>query len=205
MMSISAYGRRRGCSHEAVRRAIKSGRLEQSVTYDHKGHPKIHDPDLADREWAANTHEIRQQDWNANGAAVSRSKGGDGVGRSPQTKSRGPNPGGNGANGSGTPGGEAPAPSPLNKAKAARETYEARMAELRYRKMKDELVDAAEVKRAFATASRNVRDGLLAMPDRIASIIAAETDPDRVRQMMIEEIEKTLSTLADTGADGGDG
>jgi hypothetical protein len=207
MMSLSAYGRRRGCSHEAVRRAIKSGRLDRSVTIDHKGHPKINDPDLADREWAAHTSEAQQADWDARGAAISRAKGGDGVTRSPQTRPRhNGTAGGNGAGapqGPGFEGGGAGTGSQLNRAKAARETYEARIAELRYRKMKDELVDADEVKRQFASASRRVRDSLLAVPDRIASVLAAEGDPVRVHQMLLGEIEQSLNALADhAGADG---
>lgn len=197
MMSLSAYGRRRGCSHEAVRRAIKSGRLEQSVTIDAKGHPKINDPDLADQEWEAHTSEKRQH-WKRSGTAPPRSKRGNGAAQQDAGQE-----GGDEDEDGGKPAAGRPISSPLNKAKAARETYEARIAEFRYRKMKGELVDAAEVKREFATAARHVRDGLLAMPDRIASIIAAETDPDRVHQLMIEEIEQTLTALADHGAEDG--
>ncbi len=54
-MSVRAYGRRRGCSHVAVQRAIENGRLVASIVRGPNGEPKISDPDLADREWAANT------------------------------------------------------------------------------------------------------------------------------------------------------
>lgn len=54
LMSLSAYGRLRGVSAVAVKRAIDSGRLRASVSRDAKGNPKI-DPELADSEWAANT------------------------------------------------------------------------------------------------------------------------------------------------------
>jgi hypothetical protein len=53
-LSLRAYARRRDVSHEAVRRAIESGRLERSVVLV-KGEPKITDPELADHEWEANT------------------------------------------------------------------------------------------------------------------------------------------------------
>jgi P27 family predicted phage terminase small subunit len=53
-LSLRAYAKRRGCSVEAVSRAIKAGRLVASVvTVD--GSPKIADADLADQEWDANT------------------------------------------------------------------------------------------------------------------------------------------------------
>jgi P27 family predicted phage terminase small subunit len=53
-MSLQAYGKRRGVSHEAVRKAVEVGRLAASVVMV-AGKPKIADPELADREWAAHT------------------------------------------------------------------------------------------------------------------------------------------------------
>lgn len=61
-VSLSAYGRRRGVSAEAVRRAIQSGRLKEAVSRDAKGNPKV-DPEVADQEWDANTSDNRG--WNA--------------------------------------------------------------------------------------------------------------------------------------------
>lgn len=54
-VSLSAYAKRRGVSPKAVSKAVASGRLRDSVTRDEHGTPKISDPDLADREWTANT------------------------------------------------------------------------------------------------------------------------------------------------------
>ncbi len=54
-MSQTAYAKRRGVSKMAVSLAIKSGRLKACVVQDQWGNPKIGDPDLADREWDANT------------------------------------------------------------------------------------------------------------------------------------------------------
>lgn len=62
LVNLSEYGRRRGVSAEAVRRAIQSGRLKNAVSRDAKGNPKI-DPDIADQEWDANTADNRG--WNA--------------------------------------------------------------------------------------------------------------------------------------------
>ncbi len=47
LLSRRAYAKRRGCSHVAVLKAIREGRIS---TVD-----GMIDPDLADREWAANT------------------------------------------------------------------------------------------------------------------------------------------------------
>ncbi len=53
-ISLRAYAEQRDVSHQAVRRAIASGRLRESVVTV-GGEPKIADPALADREWEANT------------------------------------------------------------------------------------------------------------------------------------------------------
>lgn len=53
-MTQAAYARRRGVSREAVSRAIKKGRLRESLVQ--VGRRKmIADPELADREWDATT------------------------------------------------------------------------------------------------------------------------------------------------------
>lgn len=56
-MTLGKYAEHRrarglpGCSKAAVSKAIKAGRLAKSVVRDHRGQPKIADPELADREW----------------------------------------------------------------------------------------------------------------------------------------------------------
>lgn len=54
-MSLSDYARRKGVTVVSVSKAVKSGRLRQSVTRDERGQPKIADVELADREWETNT------------------------------------------------------------------------------------------------------------------------------------------------------
>jgi hypothetical protein len=54
-LSLTAYAKRRGVSAVAVSKAVASGRLSASVVRDERGAPKIGDPELADREWTANT------------------------------------------------------------------------------------------------------------------------------------------------------
>lgn len=55
MISLRQYARHRGVTLSAVRTAIDSGRLVESVTLDAHGKRKIRDVELADREWYANT------------------------------------------------------------------------------------------------------------------------------------------------------
>lgn len=53
-LSLRAYARHRGVSHEAVRKAIETGRLAVSITRV-DGQPQICDAELADLEWEENT------------------------------------------------------------------------------------------------------------------------------------------------------
>ncbi len=55
MITLTAYAKMRGCSTVAVSKAISNGRLTASVVRDERGIVRIGDPELADREWAANT------------------------------------------------------------------------------------------------------------------------------------------------------
>lgn len=55
-LTLTAYAARRGCSVKSVSRAAAAGRLVASVGRDVRGRAvSILDPELADREWDANT------------------------------------------------------------------------------------------------------------------------------------------------------
>jgi phage terminase Nu1 subunit (DNA packaging protein) len=58
-LSLREYARRRGCTLRAVQNAIKTTRLNASIVLV-DGLSKIGDPELADREWAANTDQTRR-------------------------------------------------------------------------------------------------------------------------------------------------
>lgn len=55
-LSQRAYARRRGCAVNAVQKAIRDGRLHESIVLV-DGDAKIADPELADREWDENTRQ----------------------------------------------------------------------------------------------------------------------------------------------------
>lgn len=54
--TLAAYAKHRGVSAMAVSRAVKAGRLVESVVRDEHNVPKIKDVALADREWMANSN-----------------------------------------------------------------------------------------------------------------------------------------------------
>jgi hypothetical protein len=76
----------------------------------------------------------------------------------------------------------------LNELKIARE-------ELRNAMEEKKIVPAQVVLDAGFAISRNVRDVLQNIPDRIAEILAAETDPVKVREILNTEIHQSLEGL----------
>jgi phage terminase Nu1 subunit (DNA packaging protein) len=80
--------------------------------------------------------------------------------------------------------------------RARKETALAELRELELRRQKGELVPQASVdKEAFETG-RIVRDALLRMPDRLAGLFAAETDPRKIHALMTKEIRQVLEALS---------
>jgi hypothetical protein len=85
----------------------------------------------------------------------------------------------------------------LNESRARREHYQAEKAKLEALQGRGELVPVADVKaQAFALA-RAVRDGLLALPDRVAPMLAATQDAAQVHRLLSEEIRVALRGLSD--------
>lgn len=59
-----------------------------------------------------------------------------------------------------------------------------------------ELIRATEVRAAWFRLTRGARDALLHMPDRIAPILASETDAAEVHALLLAEVERTCHRLA---------
>ncbi len=176
LISQREYGRRRGVSHVSVQRAVKSGRIS---TVDGKI-----DPVQADREWRENTDRSKPRN---------RITGRPKHARVPGEPSEPMNLGGaqetHGGNGSATG---------YAKARAARELYQAQLVKLELDRQRGTLVRADQVKVAAFNAGRKARDQLIALPHRVAAILAATEDPDEVQRILDEEIEKICLDLSGT-------
>ena len=85
------------------------------------------------------------------------------------------------------------------RARAVRENYLARLAKIEFEEKTAKLISRDEVQVAAFTKGRTARDNLLNIPDRLAATLAAETDADKVHQILTAEIRKALDELA--GAD----
>jgi hypothetical protein len=176
-VSLREFGRMRGVSGEAVRKAIASGRLVKSVVHDEKGRPKI-DPAIAATEWAQSTHPTH-------GGKRAEAP-------APEIEAPSTPP----ADDRGAGGGAA---ATFAQSRAIKEAYLARLAKLEYEEKSAVLVKADAVKKEAFRVARMVRDGLLNIPDRVSAELAADSDAFTIHRKLTLEIRKALE--AALGAD----
>ena len=143
LITVAEFAAQRGVSPQAVRKAIKAGRLKRGV--ERKG-PRnyVIDPDVATLEWERNTAPQLQRTAEQINTGKARARGEDV-----------PDPG--------------PLPPPGNKggagtyasAKAAAEGYKAMLLKLDYEERSGKLLDKAAAERSFAAAGMQVRDAVM--------------------------------------------
>ena len=81
--------------------------------------------------------------------------------------------------------------------RAIREAYLARLAKIEYEERLGKLINRDEVQVAAFNKFRVFRDGMLNIPDRVAAVLAAETDTRKVHESLTVEIRKALNEFAD--------
>lgn len=81
-------------------------------------------------------------------------------------------------------------------ARIMREAFRAKMAKMEYEEKAGKLTEASKVREDAYRAGRMLRDALLGIPDRQADVLAAETEPRKVRQLLMDELEAILSELS---------
>jgi hypothetical protein len=82
-----------------------------------------------------------------------------------------------------------------NSARTTDAQYSALLRKLEYEIKTGTYVFAEEVKRGAFNAARSVRDSLLNIPDRVAQILAAESDPVAINGLLAVELHKALENL----------
>ena len=82
------------------------------------------------------------------------------------------------------------------KARAERERAQAGIKNLEWRKLEGELLERVQVERAAADTGRQIRDAVLAIPDRLSAILAAETSAAAIHEELTRELELALLTVA---------
>ena len=174
LISQREYARRHGISHVAVQRAVNSGRIS---TVDGKI-----DPAQADREWRENTDPSTPRNRITGRPAHTRPPGEPSV-----PMDFGPPDEGSGGNGTA---------SGYAKARAARELYQAQLAKLDLDRQRGTLVRADEVRLGAFSMARKARDQLMALPDRVAAVVAATQDPAEVHRILEEEVERICQEIS---------
>ena len=84
----------------------------------------------------------------------------------------------------------------LLKSRIKTEVERGKLLEIRARAESGKLIAADEVKIAAFRRARIVRDGMLNLPDRLAAVLAAETDVAKVHAILIKEIRLILEEIS---------
>jgi phage terminase Nu1 subunit (DNA packaging protein) len=85
----------------------------------------------------------------------------------------------------------------LLKSRIKTEVERGKLTELDRRRREGELVERGEVEDAAFSNARRVRDALMNIPARVASLYAAEADPQKIHQNLEDEIRTVLIDLVD--------
>ena len=187
MMGISAraYGRLTNRSEGAVRKAIKTKRI--STLPDGSI-----DPETANREWVQNTFAGQTL---AKAARAAEKQQPAPAAAPPQAYM--------------APAAEPATPSadPVNaylRARAIKENFAARKMQLEYEELAGKLIPAARAAEYAASFSAIVKDTLMAVPDRLAPMLAAlESDERAIHRMLAAEIAAVLRKKSKAVADAG--
>lgn len=178
-ISIRAYARMRGCSESAVRKAIASKRIkpEPDGTID---------PELANRQWQENTFA---------GATLGTS-----------AAKTAPTPTARQTMAPPVPGVDSPSSDPVQsflRARAVKETFNAKIAQMEYEERAGRLIPATRAAEYASTFSAIVKDHLMAMPDRLAPLLAAVDDETASHRILANDVSSVLKKLSKAVADAG--
>lgn len=176
-VSVKEFAGIKGVSPTAVQKAIKAGRLVNSVKYNAAGKcPKI-DPIVAIQEWEKNTDHSKRN-----------------VGRDIRKPEPSREPYIN-------PDIERPTPEmeearkTLADAILMKETYAGERAKLKFEIESGKYVESAEVKDEAFKLGRTVRDNIMNIPDRLAAELAGITDAAAVHTKLTAELRQALEAL----------
>ena len=166
MLSLRAYARHRDVNLSAVQKAISSHRI--STITDTNGRVKI-DPSVADIQWAKNTRPDQQE----RGSLKDFEKTQADLQGLTEASSSG-----------------------LSVEKAETESVRRQLMELQLAQKRGELISASNVERAMASKLRMASEALNNLADRIAPLLAAETNVDIVDKLLRTEIRRAMALIA---------
>ncbi len=85
-------------------------------------------------------------------------------------------------------------------ARARREAAEARIAEMRCAELESKLIRVDVLQHAWSCKIASVRDALLQIPPRLAPVLAAEDDMERVAGLLEDELRAALAEISRVGS-----
>jgi predicted transcriptional regulator len=184
IISIREYGRRRGCSDTAVRKAINAGKIVEGVARDKRGKVLGIYEEVANAEWALN-HDPMRERVTKNGEASERFL-------EAETKPAAPI-------GQGKPTGYSGAANEnsLAAAKRAQAIYKAKLSELEYKQKAGKLVDKQEVYKQLYGAGQELRQAFQTIPDRFIDDILAASSRNESHQVLFNAIADVLEGLSE--------
>lgn len=194
-LSIRAYARRRGVSHTAVRKAMLDGRIGDAVRRDAAGRVAI-DPLAADALWEARTDPAQARSGEPPPAAPAPPVVQGDLFGAPAPAAPPP------ASTAGVRSALGAAGDQYRTAAALKATYDAQLRRLELEERTGKLVLSEEVRLEARARARALRERLLAIPDRVAAELALETDPTKVRAVLLRELRGMLQELADVATGG---
>lgn len=83
----------------------------------------------------------------------------------------------------------------FRQAQAQERAYNAKLAELEYKRAIGEVVSAADVEAELSRVFAAFREAMLQIPARVSAILAAETDAAKVSETLTDEIRRALLQL----------
>lgn len=168
-------------THQAVRKAIETGRLKRCLRPGRRGAHAI-DPEIADQEWTANTDPAQVR---ARPGAPGEPAQGTLPGMTPPDEARTRAAAASGAAGQA-----------FAAARAMSESARARLARLDLEEREGRLVELDRVVDGASTIGRELHDALRAMPARVAGTLYGMRSANEVRQLLDAEIDRILRTLS---------
>jgi len=166
-LSVTEYAAHRGVSKAAVSKAIKNKRLDDAI--DGTGKRKKINRDLADELWN-NSGKLKVD--NVKNEVNKQENQGQEI---PQQSSHGQR---------------------YAQSRAMKEIYAAKNEQLKYEERSGNLCKTEDVVKAVKEKTKLTRDYLLNLPDKLAPILAAETDLDEIHKLLTTEINNALTNLS---------
>lgn len=178
-MTPTEYSRHKGVELAAVKRAINEGRIPKHAIKTGSNSRKFILVDEADKFWDESTlinnkNELRQKSLGLKGEPVQAKP------ESPEADDPG----------------EDPASPSLIKIRTVREGYAAKTAQLEYERKVGMLTPTEDVKKAAQEIGSNIRNTLENFADKLAPIMAAETNIDKCHKIISDEIRAVLTNLS---------